>query len=129
LHSQNLREHSSVGLEHLPYKQRVRGSNPCAPTNTSYNYGVFSFMYIVYILYSVTRDKYYIGFTGDKIEERLNKHNSRHKGFTGKIGDWKIVYTEHFEHKYEAIKRELEIKSWESRKMIEKLIGLGHSDL
>ena len=25
-------EHSSAGLEHLPYKQRVRGSNPCAPT-------------------------------------------------------------------------------------------------
>ena len=28
----NQREHSSAGLEHLPYKQRVRGSNPCAPT-------------------------------------------------------------------------------------------------
>ncbi len=27
------REHSSAGLEHLPYKQRVRGSNPCAPTD------------------------------------------------------------------------------------------------
>ena len=27
-----IREHSSAGLEHLPYKQRVRGSNPCAPT-------------------------------------------------------------------------------------------------
>ena len=27
------RAHSSVGLEHLPYKQRVRGSNPCAPTD------------------------------------------------------------------------------------------------
>jgi hypothetical protein len=26
------REHSSAGSEHLPYKQRVRGSNPCAPT-------------------------------------------------------------------------------------------------
>lgn len=25
-------EHSSVGLEHLPYKQRVMGSNPFAPT-------------------------------------------------------------------------------------------------
>ena len=24
--------HSSAGSEHLPYKQRVRGSNPCAPT-------------------------------------------------------------------------------------------------
>jgi hypothetical protein len=32
LHSHKKREHSSVGLEHLPYKQRVRGSNPCAPT-------------------------------------------------------------------------------------------------
>lgn len=32
LHSQTKREHSSVGLEHLPYKQRVRGSIPCAPT-------------------------------------------------------------------------------------------------
>ena len=26
------REHSSVGLEHLVYTERVRGSNPCAPT-------------------------------------------------------------------------------------------------
>src|SRR5690606_40835469 len=32
LHSQSGREHSSVGSEHLPYKQRVRGSSPCAPT-------------------------------------------------------------------------------------------------
>ncbi len=27
-----IREHSSAGLEHLPYKQRVTGSNPVAPT-------------------------------------------------------------------------------------------------
>ena len=27
-----IREHSSVGLEHLPYKQRVGGSTPSAPT-------------------------------------------------------------------------------------------------
>ncbi len=26
-------ELSSAGLEHLPYKQRVTGSNPVAPTN------------------------------------------------------------------------------------------------
>ena len=25
-------EHSSAGSEHLPYKQRVTGSNPVAPT-------------------------------------------------------------------------------------------------
>ena len=29
------REHSSVGLEHLVYTERVRGSNPCAPTQKS----------------------------------------------------------------------------------------------
>ena len=29
------REHSSVGLEHLPYKQRVTGSTPVAPTSES----------------------------------------------------------------------------------------------
>lgn len=30
--NQNKREHSSAGSEHLPYKQRVTGSNPVAPT-------------------------------------------------------------------------------------------------
>ena len=28
-------EHSSAGSEHLPYKQRVTGSNPVAPTKVS----------------------------------------------------------------------------------------------
>ena len=80
-------------------------------------------MYIVYILYSINEDRYYIGFTGDEIQERLRKHNSNHKGFTGKVADWRIVYTESFTQKKEAMKRELEIKKWKSRKLIEKLIG------
>ena len=33
------REHSSVGLEHLPYKQRVGGSTPSAPTKKEIHYG------------------------------------------------------------------------------------------
>ena len=32
LHSLNKRALSSAGLEHLPYKQRVGGSNPSSPT-------------------------------------------------------------------------------------------------
>ena len=32
LQSQTKREHSSVGSERLPYKQRVGGSTPSAPT-------------------------------------------------------------------------------------------------
>ena len=35
LHSQTKREFSSAGSEHLPYKQRVGGSNPSTPTKQS----------------------------------------------------------------------------------------------
>jgi putative endonuclease len=85
--------------------------------------------YKTYILYSALKDRYYIGSTGDIIEERIRKHNSRHSGFTGKTGDWKLVYLEEFEIISEARKRELQIKKWKSRKIIEKLIGLEHPDL
>ena len=40
------REHSSAGSEHLPYKQRVRGSNPFAPTKIKDgNRSSFSFIF------------------------------------------------------------------------------------
>jgi putative endonuclease len=81
----------------------------------------------VYILFSSTRNKCYVGHTGDDLEERLRKHNSNHKGFTGKTSDWKIVYTETIETKELAYKREREIKSWKSKMRIEQLIGSEHS--
>ena len=83
--------------------------------------------YFVYILYSAIKDKYYVGFTGDDLNERLRKHNSNHSGFTGHCGDWKLVYSEIFPSKQEAMKREKEIKSWKSRKRIEILVISGHS--
>jgi putative endonuclease len=85
--------------------------------------------FYVYILFSISRNSYYIGFTGDNLHERIRKHNSDHKGFTGKTGDWKLVYQEGFILKVEAMNREKQIKSWKSRKLIEKLIGLEHPDL
>ena len=46
-------------------------------------------MYHVYILYSKLLNRYYIGST-ENIESRLRKHNTNHKGFTGRarIGKW-----------------------------------------
>ena len=85
-------------------------------------------MYHLYILHSATLDKYYVGYTGDVLVERVRRHNSNHKGFTGGIGDWELMYSESFEEKSLAASRELEIKKWKSRKMIQKLIGLGHPD-
>jgi putative endonuclease len=83
--------------------------------------------YIVYIIFSRSRNRYYIGCTSD-LPERIKKHNTNHSGFTGKTLDWEVVYTESFVAKVEALKREKQIKGWKSRKLLEKLIGLEHSD-
>ena len=82
-----------------------------------------------YILYSATADRYYVGHTTEPLEERIRKHNSDHKGFTGKYRDWKIVYSEIHESKNAAYRRELEVKSWKSRKRVAQLIaGSEHPD-
>jgi putative endonuclease len=78
-------------------------------------------MFTVYILFSEKLNKFYIGFTGD-LNFRIVRHNQGGKSFTGKTNDWKIVYSEEFEEKTEAVSREKQIKGWKSRKMIVKLI-------
>lgn len=65
--------------------------------------------YTVYILYSASLDKYYVGFTSD-LEERIRKHNTNHKGFTGRDnGDWKLRWKEVYSSKSEAMFRERRI--------------------
>lgn len=56
--------------------------------------------------------------------ERLRRHNSNHKGFTGKTQDWIVVWQEIYTTNTDAIKRENQIKSWKSRSKIEQLINL-----
>ena len=79
-------------------------------------------MFHFYILFSEIKNRYYIGHTGNSMDERLRKHNADHKGFTGKTGDWKVMYTEIYTTKEEAYKRERELKKWKSRIKIEALI-------
>ena len=78
--------------------------------------------YHVYILYSAQLNKYYVGYTADELAERVRRHNSNHKGFTGGVGDWTVVFGELFDDKTKAMNREREIKSWKSRKLIERLV-------
>jgi len=78
---------------------------------------------IFYILFSASANRYYVGHTTELLEERLRKHNSNHKGFTGPNSDWKIVYMEKYPDKKLAYAREREVKSWKSRVRIEKLIA------
>ncbi|MEH6538047.1 MAG: GIY-YIG nuclease family protein [Psychroserpens sp.] len=78
---------------------------------------------LTYILFSKSINHYYVGYTCSDLQERLRKHNTNHKGFTGRANDWQIVYTESFESKTEAYGREREIKSKKSRDYIEWLIS------
>ncbi|PKP38832.1 MAG: excinuclease ABC subunit C [Bacteroidetes bacterium HGW-Bacteroidetes-15] len=78
-------------------------------------------MAYTYIIYSAQLDKYYIGSTRVELSERIQKHNTNHKGFTGRANDWSLKYSEYFDMYELAGKREREIKGWKSRKLIEKL--------
>ena len=79
-------------------------------------------MYVVYVLHSVAFDKIYIGYTTD-LEKRFSSHNSlSKKGWTVKFRPWKIVYTEDFQRKSEAMKREKELKSHQGREFIRNSI-------
>ena len=80
-------------------------------------------MCTTYILFSSHRNKYYIGQTCDELAERIRRHNSNHSGFTGKTGDWRLVYQKKFNTKIESLYYEREIKKWKSRKRIEELIA------
>ena len=78
-------------------------------------------MWYVYILYSEKIDRYYVGIT-DNLEWRLERHNAGWGKYTKRGIPWKIVYTEEYETKSDALKREKKIKNKKSRKYIEFLI-------
>ena len=58
--------------------------------------------FTVYILFSEIKNRYYIGFTSN-IDDRLKRHNQKSKEFTGNVDDCKLVYTENYPTKEEAI--------------------------
>ena len=79
-------------------------------------------MHFVYILYSASADKYYIGSSSDPTA-RLRKHLSNHQGYTGRIKDWIIAYQEEFKDKRSALIREKELKGWKSKIKLKALAG------
>jgi putative endonuclease len=80
-------------------------------------------MHYLYILHSLSLDKFYVGSTSMSIEERLKKHLTNHDGFTSKAKDWVIVYYESYNTIQLAYVIELQIKRGKSKKAIIKLIN------
>ena len=80
-------------------------------------------MYYIYILYSESADRYYVGHTNDPAR-RLTEHNTvEEMKFTTKFRPWTMPLAfEVSESRGEAIKVERFIKRQKSRTFIKKLI-------
>ncbi len=74
-----------------------------------------------YILYSFTKDRYYVGSTGN-LSDRLERHNGGRSKATKSGIPWQLVYQKSFALRSEAYQFEMYIKRQKSRQYIEKLI-------
>ena len=74
------------------------------------------------MLYSEKMDRYYTGIADDLVW-RLERHNQGQGRYTKRGIPWKIVYTEDFDNKSDALKRESEIKSKKRISYIESLVN------
>ena len=77
--------------------------------------------YYVYIIESLVNSSLYIGYTSD-LERRINEHNEGKSKFTSKKVPWKIVYTEEFNNKSDALKRERFLKKQKNRYFYNRII-------
>ena len=77
--------------------------------------------YYIYILQSLKDGKYYIGSTAD-VAARLAFHNAGLQRSTKNRVPFKIIYHEKLTDKFEALKREKQIKSYKGGEAFKKLL-------
>jgi len=63
----------------------------------------------------------YKGITSD-LEKRLNYHNRGRSRWTKRRGPFKLLYSETFQSKTEALKHEKFLKSGKGREMLKKIV-------
>ncbi|MFT4534336.1 MAG: putative endonuclease [Saprospiraceae bacterium] len=77
--------------------------------------------YITYIIYSESIGRYYVGSTLMTLEDRLQRHNSNHKGFTGRANDWVVVHKCVFKDVSSSRQLEAKIKKRGPKRYIDDL--------
>jgi putative endonuclease len=78
--------------------------------------------YCVYVLYSKSTNKIYIGYTSDLIS-RFKSHNElATKGWTRRFRPWVVIYCEYYSDKLSATCRETALKGGKGREWIHKNI-------
>jgi putative endonuclease len=83
--------------------------------------------FFVYVIYSETSHKTYIGQT-DNLKKRINQHNdpqNRFSLFTKRNkGPWVLVYSEEFVSRKAAMSREHYFKSGSGRRFLAKVLQM-----
>jgi putative endonuclease len=98
-------------VERSAVNRLVVGSNPTS--------GAKFLMFSVYILQN-PHGRFYVGHT-DNLNVRVISHNRTDKisgKFTRKNGPWSLVWSEKHSDRSSAMRREREIKSWKSARLI-----------
>jgi len=77
--------------------------------------------YTVYILISA-EGKYYIGQTNNLVR-RLFQHKNGLSKWTRKYNGWKLVYSQEYDTRSLAVRREREIKSYKGGMVFKQLLN------
>ena len=84
--------------------------------------------YTVYILYSLSVDRYYVGQSSN-LENQLKRHNQGMSKHTKSGIPWTLKYKEAFASRSDAMAREKEIKGSESRSQLVRTIHSSRNEL
>ena len=78
-------------------------------------------MFFVYILQSISANRFYIGSTNNIIR-RFHQHQNNQVKSTRNRGPWQMAYYEMYASRSEAVLRERQLKRMKSSKYISNLI-------
>ena len=79
-------------------------------------------MYTVYVLRSLRDRKHYTGYSSG-VDKRLFEHNSIKTESTKRRRPFELIYSEQYQSKDEAKKRERFLKSGKGREELKKLLN------
>ena len=79
-------------------------------------------MFYVYVLRSLKNGKHYIGYTND-LDRRIEDHNRGKNRSVKNNGPFEVIHKELFQNRFEAIRRELQIKSYKGGEAFKQLIS------
>ncbi|GAB5409957.1 MAG: hypothetical protein BalsKO_23220 [Balneolaceae bacterium] len=82
-----------------------------------------------YIIYSNSKDKYYVGSTSVGVGLRVRRHNEGWTRSTKSGVPWTLKFIRTFESKTEALKWERMVKRQKSRIFIEDLLNSNENEL